>query len=304
MDIRQLKAFIAVFEERNITLAARRLCLTQPTLSVTIRQLEEALGTSLFARQARGVEVTEDARLLYPQARRLVDQAAAVGRLFRVRVVSEPLTLGIDADLGAAQVEAFLALAWRTAPALTLTVVDGCGGDARLAAEESRCEDELFLPLWEEAFVLALPALHPLARKAALDMADLGGADWITCPSHSSHQRLLALHGEGSCGLGQAAHAGSLGMALRMVAAGIGLALLPQSLPAGRADVATRTLAGPSLTRRVGLCYAAQALDKPAVAALCAQLLAAAPTAGRAVRSPGGGLLDAGNETAGAARAG
>ncbi|MBC7212683.1 MAG: LysR family transcriptional regulator, partial [Pseudomonas sp.] len=62
MDIRHLKAFIAVFEARNITIAAQRLCVAQPTLSVTIRQLEEELGAELFLRQARGVEVSEQAR--------------------------------------------------------------------------------------------------------------------------------------------------------------------------------------------------------------------------------------------------
>ena len=54
MDMRHLKAFIAVFEARNITAAAQRLCVAQPTLSVTIRQLEDDLGTPLFLRQARG----------------------------------------------------------------------------------------------------------------------------------------------------------------------------------------------------------------------------------------------------------
>ena len=64
MDIRHLKAFIAVFEARNITVAAQRLCVAQPTLSVTIRQLEEDLGVELFGRQARGVEVRAQAREL------------------------------------------------------------------------------------------------------------------------------------------------------------------------------------------------------------------------------------------------
>lgn len=65
MDIRSLKAFIAVFEERNITQASARLYLSQPALSATIRQLEQELGAELFQRQPRGVDVTDAARLLY-----------------------------------------------------------------------------------------------------------------------------------------------------------------------------------------------------------------------------------------------
>lgn len=268
MDIRQLKAFIAVFEERSITAAAQRLCITQPTLSVTIRQLEEDLATTLFERLARGVAVTEDARLFYPQARQLVDQAAGLLRLFRQRHHCQPLSLGIEADLGVVQVSTLLNAARAAIPGLLLSVVDGCAGDARLAAEELRCEDELFLPLWEETFVLALPRAHPLASRSELAMAELHQLDWITCPQHASHQRLLAMHGEGSAGLMLAAHAGSLQLALRMVEAGYGVALLPPSLLEGNSSVVGRPLSGPGLSRRLGLCYAAQALEKPALRAL------------------------------------
>ncbi|MCQ9186652.1 LysR family transcriptional regulator, partial [Streptomyces sp. IBSBF 2953] len=59
MDVRHLKAFLAVFEERNITAAAQRLFISQPTLSVTIKQLEDELGVALFVRQPRGVDVSE-----------------------------------------------------------------------------------------------------------------------------------------------------------------------------------------------------------------------------------------------------
>ncbi len=83
MDSRQLNAFIAVFEERNITAAAQRLHLSQPALSGTIKSLESLLGAQLFERQARGVSVTDEARILYPQARRLVAQTESMARQFR-----------------------------------------------------------------------------------------------------------------------------------------------------------------------------------------------------------------------------
>lgn len=96
MDIRQLSAFIAVFEERNITSAAQRLFTSQPTLSVTIRQLEEALGTTLFQRLPRGVDVTDDARTLYPQARRLLAEAHALSNQFRQRNDRLALDIGVE----------------------------------------------------------------------------------------------------------------------------------------------------------------------------------------------------------------
>ncbi|MEN2425034.1 LysR family transcriptional regulator [Chromobacterium vaccinii] len=268
MDIRQLKAFVAVFEERSITLAAQRLFITQPTLSVTIRQLEDALGVTLFERLPRGVDVSEDARLLYPQARRMLAQADALARMFRQRRDCAPLCLGVDADVSRSQLEALLARAARAEPAILLEVREGCCGDTRLAAEDGRCEDELFLPLWEEDFVLAVPADHRLAARNQVDVALLDETEWITCPHHPSHQRLLDLHGAAAPALAAAARAGSLRLAAHMAAAGLGVALLPASLADDHPSLKAIPLAGATPTRRVGLCYAAQALELPALQAL------------------------------------
>jgi DNA-binding transcriptional LysR family regulator len=263
MDIRQLNAFIAVFEERNITSAAQRLFTSQPTLSVTIRQLEDALGTTLFQRLPRGVEVTDDARTLYPQARRLLAEAQALSNQFRQRNDRLSLEIGVEGEIADSHLEAFLAMTYRVVPNLLLTLQDGCSGDARLSVEEDCCEDELFLPLWEEPFVLALSASHPLAGRSHLDEADLAHVQWITCPSHPSHQRLMELYNSSSGSV--VATAGSMTLALRLVAAGAGLAMLPESMVNRHAGVISRPARMPNLIRRVGLCYAAQALDVPAL---------------------------------------
>ncbi|POA21051.1 LysR family transcriptional regulator [Pseudomonas sp. FW300-N1A1] len=265
MDIRHLKAFLAVFEERNITSAAQRLFISQPTLSVTIKQLEEDLGAALFTRQPRGVEVTDQARVLYPQARRMVLEADALRRLFRGGEDRASLELGVEGDIADSQVEGVVRMIHQALPNLLLTLQEGCQGDARLAVEELCCEDELFLPLWEEPYVMALPLGHPMARiDSGADSAPI--EDWITCPQHVSHQRLMALYGRSPEAV--AGHAGSLMQALRMVAAGVGVAMLPQSLVDGHPRVVTRALHGPAPTRRVGLCYAAQALELPTVRVL------------------------------------
>ena len=256
MDIRQLKAFIAVFEERNITSAAQRLALTQPTLSVTVRKLEEELGVTLFTRQARGVEVSQEARKLYPQARQMVATAEGMKHMFRQREDRPPLTLGVEGDVGPRHVEAFLRAVYAALPHVALTLAEGCFGDARLAVEEARCEDELFLPLWNDPFVLALP------HAAVIDFdASAVEAGWITCPGQASHQRLIAVYGDRSDAI--AAQAGSLMQALSMVAAGVGRALLPHSLVQDHPGVRIGMLVSALPTRRVGLCYASRAMEMP-----------------------------------------
>ncbi|MGY2293167.1 LysR family transcriptional regulator [Pseudomonas sp. SDO528_S397] len=263
MDVRHLKAFLAVFEERNITAAAQRLFISQPTLSVTIKQLEDELGVALFVRQPRGVEVSDEARVLYPQARRMVAEAEALSRLFRGRENRITLALGVDGDIADSHIETFLRMAHQGLPGLLLTLQEGCEGEGRLAVEERVCEDELFLPLWEESYVMALPASHPMAEGA---QAWAPIEDWITCPQHDSHQRLMALYGRSPQAV--AGHAGSLRQALQMVAAGVGVAMVPQSLAAQRAGVVVRPWHLPAPTRRVGLCFAAQALELAAMRTL------------------------------------
>ena len=70
MDLRLLRFFIAVYEEKNITLAAERCCVSQPSISSGIKQLEQELATQLFVRHKKGVNLTDEAHYLYPLADR------------------------------------------------------------------------------------------------------------------------------------------------------------------------------------------------------------------------------------------
>ncbi|NIF29059.1 LysR family transcriptional regulator [Pantoea sp. Tr-811] len=242
MDYRQLRAFIAVFEERNITAAARAIHLSQPALSGSIKALEESLGTTLFVRQARGVEVTEDARALYPEAQRMVADAGRLLTRFRQDREREPLHMGVEHDVAAQVLRTVLQAAAGLSPAVRLQLRVGCQGAVRLASEELRCEDELFLALHSEPFVLALPP---------------GGErhHWVTCPAQPSHQRLLPYYDRAAV-----AEAETFALALEMVAAGIGAAIVPHSLAAEHPGVRSEPLHQLDLRRRIGLCYSAQAL--------------------------------------------
>lgn len=260
MDYRQLRAFVAVFEKRNITAAAQQIHLTQPALSGSIKLLEESLGTTLFIRRARGVDVTDDARSLYPQARRMIAEADNLALRFRKRGERERLTIGIEQDVARKTVQSLVATANACVPDLQLHMLTGCEGDARLASEDLRCEDELFLPVLSERFVVALAAGQPAPETAWTPASEPDGKmSWVICPTHSSHQRLMPIYGPAANS--PAAHASNFLLALDLVAAGIGAAIVPESLAQETLGVHTRQLQGVDLRRRIGLCYPAQSLD-------------------------------------------
>ncbi|GGY17349.1 LysR family transcriptional regulator [Paludibacterium paludis] len=259
MDVRQLKAFIAVFEERSITAAAERLFVSQPSLSVTIRQLEVSLGVALFHRLPRGVEVSDAARRLYPGARQLVDQAAALAAQFLPGWERPVVRLGVEGDIAIAHLQAAVNRIVGLMPEVRLLVEEGCCGEIRLGAEASSCEDEWFFALDEEPFVLAVPESDAGMEKTG---------PWVVCPFHPSHQRLLPLYGDGTV----AAEAGNLTIAAKLVACGAGAAFLPRSLIHSLPGVRECPLVGPLPTRRVGLCLPAQASSNPVLGRLRAAL--------------------------------
>ena len=96
MELRHLRYFVAVAEELNFTRAAEKLGINQPPLSTQIRQLEKELGTPLFRRLPRGVELTDAGKLLLEQARIILKQVddAAVGVRRRARGETGRIIIG------------------------------------------------------------------------------------------------------------------------------------------------------------------------------------------------------------------
>lgn len=72
MQLRQMEHFVAVAEERSFTRAAKRMNIVQSGLSMSIRELENVLGTKLFSRGSKGIELTDAGTALLPEARRVI----------------------------------------------------------------------------------------------------------------------------------------------------------------------------------------------------------------------------------------
>jgi DNA-binding transcriptional LysR family regulator len=130
MELRHLRYFVAIAEERSFSRAAERLWVAQPGLSSQIRRLEAELGITLFTRHTRGVDLTDAGELFLERARTALaaaDDAFAVGRDLEAGIVGS-VRVGLAGEAPAAVTPGLLAAFGREHPNVELTVVTSYAG--------------------------------------------------------------------------------------------------------------------------------------------------------------------------------
>jgi DNA-binding transcriptional LysR family regulator len=264
MELRHLRYFIAVAEERHVTRAAERLGMQQPPLSQQIRALERELDVQLFRRLPRGVELTDAGSALLADARAIlshIDHAFATTRR-TARGEQGQVAVGFTSSAPFHPFVPRVIRAYREAfPLVALTLEEG--GTTELI-DDLRNEriDAAFIrtaiadpeglvvgTLLREAMVLALPRGHGLARReGALPLKALAGETFIVYRRRNGpglyDAILSACNAAGfSPRVGQ--EAPRIVSTLNLVAAGLGISLVPESLQRMRMDgVVFRRLTG------------------------------------------------------------
>jgi DNA-binding transcriptional LysR family regulator len=252
MDIRELRYFNAVFRERNLTAAARRCFISQPSISAAIANLEAELGTTLFIRHKKGVAPTLSAEQFHAVASRIIDEADAARNLFRKPVARGTLTLGLMRTLDVTRTMALLKpLTGNPDVALRLVGVRETA-DARIISKNIIDDDEHFVPLWVERYVAALPPSHPLTLKDRLRTSDFAGVAMID----RCHCEQAGLFSRTASPRKPVAIAESEDWAMALVAAGVGIAIVPEGVARANPDVAVREI-DIKVKRQVGLAYSA-----------------------------------------------
>jgi DNA-binding transcriptional LysR family regulator len=251
MDIRELRYFAAVFRERNLTAAARRCFISQPSISAAITNLEVELGATLFIRHKKGMAPTQAAEQFYLVARRIIDEADAAKNLFRKPATRNALTLGLMRTLDRPRTVALLKpLTDNSDIALRLVGIE-VAADARIIARNLLRADEHFVPLWVERYVAALPPSHPLTLKDRLRATDLAGAAMID----RCHCEQSEFFGRAAPAARQpAAIAESEDWAMALVAAGVGIAIVPEGVARAHPDIAVREI-DVEVKRQVGIAH-------------------------------------------------
>ncbi|MNP41357.1 DNA-binding transcriptional regulator HcaR [compost metagenome] len=176
-------------------------------------------------------------------------------------------------DLSRRRVAGLLQRVQRVLPELDLTLSDyGTPADCRLTLDALRREDEIFLPLWEEDYVLCVPVGHPLAGRERLPLAELQHYDFIECPPCEAHQQTIGLLACDRLTLNLVAKAESKGLVMALVLAGVGISFLPDGLVEDEPGLRTLAVSGPRMFRRIGLCYPAHQTLNPALRDLIPEL--------------------------------
>ncbi len=247
MNIRDLRYLLAVAEHGHFGRAAEACEVSQPTLSVQIRKLEELLGVALFERTSRAVVPTPACEQLIGHAHAAVAEADAIFAV--ASSLRDPLAgrirLGIIPTLApyllplvfAPLREALPMLEvepWEDQTTALLRRLHTRELDAAVLATEVIGSELESRVLFAEPFLAALPPEHPLAAREAVAESDLAKDILVLADGHCLRDQALEVCG-GNGALNGTLRATSLSTLLNMVAAGYGTTLIP-ALAAGAAQ--------------------------------------------------------------------
>jgi DNA-binding transcriptional LysR family regulator len=279
MELRQLEHFVAVAEERHFSRAALRVHIVQSGLSSSIRSLERELGTSLFVRSTRRVELSEAGRALLPEARATLAAARrareAVGAV--EGLLGGTLSIGIMQVLDPVDLPALLGRFRREHPAVEIRLRQA--GAAVLVDEVRIGELDLAFvgvpprdlegvdatPLADEPMVMACALDHRLAGRDRIALRDLKDETFVEFPLDWG-VRIAADRAYAAAGISRriAFELNDVSTLLDLVANGLGIALVPRWVATNQRPVAIVPLRGRAprwqvsvVTRRGGATSAA-----------------------------------------------
>ena len=267
LSTRQLRAFIALAEQRHFTRAAAIVHLSQPAFSALIRSLESDLEQRLFDRSTRHVELTAEGREFEASARRVLaefDGALAGARDLAARRRGR-VSVALLPSLAAGWLPGVLADFRKAFPGIGLDVADVLSeecidrvrsgrADFAIAAVRADTPELRAEPFCTDRFHLVCPSRHPLASAARVRPRDLAPYPFIHLSRTSSVRQYLeaALN---PVQVNTLMEVDQLATVMGMVRAGVGISVVPALalFHFRQPGIVTRPLAWPGLTRRLYL---------------------------------------------------
>ena len=269
ITIKQLKAFVTVAQTHNFAEAGERLHLSQPALSIALKNMEEVVGGKLLARTARTLSLTPEGEAFLPVAQRLLadwDNALTdLHNLFAMR--RGKLSIATMASFSISKLPKALHYFRAQFPDINITVQDVVAEvvvdmvrkgrvEVGVTFDLDESEDLHFEPLFEDNFYVVTPPNHPLLKEKKIRWTQLQNYPFVALQRPSAMRQMID-ETTASCGINltvefEAHQLASIGS---MVAGGLGISVVPslaiQQMEALGAE--SRLLTEPVVTRRVGI---------------------------------------------------
>jgi LysR family hydrogen peroxide-inducible transcriptional activator len=296
MTLTELRYIVAVARERHFGRAAEACFVSQPTLSVAVKKLEEELGLALFERGPGEVSVTPGGQAIVEQAQRVLEEAArlkdiaAAGR----DPLAGPLRLGAIYTIGPYLLPKLVPILRRNAPAMQLLIQENFTHRLAEALKSGQADVILIaLPfeepgivtqaLYDEPFFVAIPKGHAWEGRKRVTSEELTSESLLMLgEGHCFRDQVLEIchtvRSRERSGLSRTVEGGSLETLRQMVAGGVGITVLPgTSIGAGASNadmIRILPFARPVPVRRVGMAWRRSFPRPEAVEALRKAILA------------------------------
>ncbi|NMM88921.1 LysR family transcriptional regulator [Rhodococcus sp. SRB_17] len=248
MTLTELKYIVAVAREKHFGKAADACYVSQPTLSVAVKKLEEELEVKLFERSAGEVSVTPLGEAIVRQAQSVLEQAAAIKEIARhgKDPVAGALTLGVIYTIGPYLLPELVRHSIARTPQMPLMLQENFTVkllemlrtgeiDCAILAEPFPDTGLAIAPLYDEPFLAAVPSTHPLAAQKSVTAAELKNETMLLLGAgHCFRDHVLqvcpefARYASNAEGIRKTFEGSSLETIKHMVAAGMGVTLVPR----------------------------------------------------------------------------
>jgi LysR family hydrogen peroxide-inducible transcriptional activator len=300
MTLTELRYIVAVARERHFGRAAQACFVSQPTLSVGIKKIEEELGISIFERGSNEISLTPVGEQVVAQAARTLDEASSIKTIAQQSgdPLGYPLRLGAIYTIGPYLLPSILPIMRETAPKMQLLIQESYTASLREQLKQGKLDVAILSlpfeepgmvvqPIFDEPFQVAMPAGHPWESRAAIPPEDLS-------------QEPILLLGAGNCfrdqvlqvcpslarsssanGMQQTLEGSSLETIRYMVASGVGMTILPLTATNPNREensmLRFRPFTQPTPKRRMALAYRKSFTRPQAIEVLRQAILQALP---------------------------
>lgn len=280
-DLQQLQAFIAVAERGSFRAAADHIHLSPPALSRRIEKLESIIGTKLFSRTTRKVELTSVGRIFLERARSAIDdlESAILGiadiaatRVARVTVACVPsaalyflphVISGFSSKYPSIRIRVI-----DESMSQTLQSVLTGESDFGIGFMNTLMPEIEFEGIHDDPFVIAMRRDHPMSKRRSVQWSQIQNEQLISVARNSGNRQLLDdVMSKLAIKPSYAFEVSHIGTLLGMVEAGLGIAAVPRAaLPISHPTVIGLPLKNPSISRSLGLLRKHGSVLRPAAA--------------------------------------